>query len=174
MLIFALESVVASHDVMAQPLFVHLKFENDDRLEIKMECGEQRALKSLEIVFNGHVYTVPNEELIEIGKDVRIADVKVIVRHAGPQNENTNKNFRKFVLLVPFGSLTVNVDGKSEIHAFDYVAFDFENGAMQLRRRAISLGDEKKQWMLYQKIPGKIETQDVSVVSSAQNPFTYE
>lgn len=174
LIILLLESANASHDAVAQPSFVHLKLKNEDSLEIKMECGEQRELKSLEIVFNGHVNSIRNDELVGIGKSVRIGDAKVILRHAGPQQENTNKNFEKFVLLIPFGPITFNMDGENEIHAFNFVAFDFEHGVLQLRRRAISLGDDKKRWMLYQKIPQNNETQDASEVSSAQNPFALD
>jgi len=63
------------------------------------------------------------------------------------------------------------MEGGHEVHSRDRIWFGFKNGKLEMRRRAISLGDEKSQWRLLRKEVGEAEQQDGEIVNCVRNPF---
>lgn len=162
--------VCASHEKLVAPLYVNFKFKDEDRLEITIKVDESGSLKSLQIVLNDKLYSVPEKELDGCGSQFQIAKSKVFVTVAAPGEENDNKSFKNFVLSIPFGELTVNFNKDQESFAFDQIRFEFKDGVLEQRRSAISLGDDREQWKLLTKVVGQPE-QGEGIVKDSKNPF---
>jgi hypothetical protein len=138
---------------------------------ISASCDDNTTLKSLILKFGDKIYEVPFAEIEGSGKDFNLSSMRVLTGVASGSSNAEQSTMQRFTVSISCGPVSVNTIGDTEIKSFDEVRFEFADGKLYCRRRAVSEGDGKMSWKLFRKNPNENEVADGRDINSSANPF---
>jgi endonuclease YncB( thermonuclease family) len=94
----------------------------------------------------------------------------VLIGVGAPGMKITKDHLRNMTISIPYGELSGKSVGQWAIHSTDEVQFQFKDGRLDWRVRAVSMNPEGTRWKLFLKGIGEPEREN-GETESKQNPY---
>jgi hypothetical protein len=159
----------ASHEQDIDPDFIICEFSRY-RLKLEVATDVNGGLSKITVHYKEKSFSVPKEELESCGKDFLLSRLRLFTPVGSGSGKIGKSGMDFFGISIPFGNVTVNMVNGKEVHSFDIIRFEFVEGKLVARERAVSRGDDRNSWNLYSKEIGKKEQPNGDFTGPA-NPF---